>query len=110
MEHAVVINNSVTMSPNPGVAFIDPSAGIDIRGFASDCVVANNTIRGRARAVLAVDPFKGGIPANNTFLDNDLYGFAASTADIVIGEGVTNTLLGQDGTIQDNGVNTLIVP
>lgn len=111
MEHAVVINNSVTMSPNPGVAFIDPSAGIDIRGFASDCVVANNTIRGRARAVLAVDPFKGGIPANNTFLDNDLNGFAASTADIVIGQGVTNTLLlGQAGTIQDNGVGTVIVP
>lgn len=111
MEQAVVVDNSVTMSPPPGVAFGLLSAGIDIRGFANNNVVAHNKIRGRARAALAVDPFKGGIPANNTFIHNDLTGFAASIADIVIGQGVTNTLLlEQPEPLQDNGVGTVSVP
>jgi hypothetical protein len=80
-------------------------------GFTSDNVVANNRIRGSARAALAVDPFKGGIPGNNTFINNRLDDFEASSADIFIGEGVTDTLLfGQEGTIEDQGVNTVIVP
>jgi hypothetical protein len=111
MEHAVVRDNSVTMSPPPGVIFIVPSAGIEIMGFTGDNVVANNRIRGSARAALAVDPFKGGIPGNNTFINNRLDDFEASSADIFIGEGVTDTLLfGQEGTIEDQGVNTVIVP
>jgi hypothetical protein len=110
MEHAVVAHNSVTMSSPPGVTFGALSAGIDIRGFANDNVVAHNRIRGCARAALAVDPFKGGIPADNAFIHNDLSGFAASIADIVIGQGVTDTLLlGQAGTVEDLGVNTIIV-
>jgi hypothetical protein len=111
MEHAVVMDNSVTMSPPPGVIFGDFSAGIDIRGFARDNVVANNRIQGRSRAALSVDPFRGGIPGNNTFILNRLDDFEASTADTFIGEGVTDTLLlGQEGTIEDHGVNTVIVP
>jgi hypothetical protein len=111
MKNAVVIDNSVTMSPRPGVAFGALSAGIDIRGFASGNVVEHNKIRGRARAALAVDPFRGGIPANNAFIHNDVNTFEASIADVVIGSGVTDTLLiGQEGTIQDNGVHTIIVP
>jgi hypothetical protein len=111
MEHAVVMDNSVTMSPPAGTAFGDLSAGIDIRGFTRDNVVANNKIRGRAKAALSVDPFKGGIPDNNTFMLNRLDDFEASSADMFIGEGVADTLLlEQKGTVEDHGMNTVIVP
>ena len=111
VEQAVVADNSVTMSPPPGVTFGVLSTGVDVRGFASDNVVANNRIRGRARAALAVDPFKGGNPANNALIHNHVDGFEASIADIVIGSGVTDTLLlGQQGTIENDGVNTVILP
>ena len=111
MDKATVMYNSVTMSPPNGVAFTGLSAGIDIRGFVSGHEVANNEIRGSARAALAVDPFRGGNPDSSVLIRNDVSGFNASIKDIVIGEGVPNTvLIAQDGTIQDNGVNTLIVP
>jgi hypothetical protein len=111
MEHAIVMDNSVTMSPPPGTTFADFSAGIDIRGFTRDNVVANNKIRGRAKAALSVDPFNGGIPANNTLMLNRLDDFEASSADIFVGEGVTDTLLlGQKGTLEDHGLNTVIAP
>jgi hypothetical protein len=110
-KNAVVVCNSVTMSPPPGVAFAGLSSGIDIRGFASDNLVAHNKIRGSARAALAVDPFNGGEPNNSTLIHNDVTGFSASMKDIVLGAGVTNTLLiDQDGTIQNDGVNTISVP
>jgi len=111
MEHAVVMDNSVTMSPPPDTTFGDLSAGIDIRGFTRDNVVANNKIRGRAKAALSVDPFKGGIPVNNTFMHNRLDGFEPSSADMFIGEDVSDALLlEQKGTVEDHGVNTVIVP
>jgi hypothetical protein len=111
MEHAVVMDNSVTMSPPPGTAFSDLSAGIDIRGFTLDNVVANNRIRGRAKAALSVDPFKGGIPDKNTFMLNRLDDFEASSAEVFIGEGVAGTLLlEQQGTVEDHGMNTVVVP
>jgi hypothetical protein len=107
---AVVMDNSVTMSPPPGVIFSDFSAGIDLRGFTRNSVVANNRIRGRAKAAIAVDPQFGTIPDNNTFLQNRLDDFEASSADIFIGEGVTDTLLlGQEGTVEDHGLGTQIV-
>jgi hypothetical protein len=62
MADAVVVDNEVTMSPPAGVLFGNFSAGIDIRGFAQGIVVGNNTIRGRARAAVAVDVFNGGHP------------------------------------------------
>jgi hypothetical protein len=111
MEHAVVMDNFVTMSPPPGTTFGDLSAGIGIRGFTGDNVVANNKIRGRAKAALSVDPFKGGIPDNNTFMLNHLDHFEASSADMFIGEGVIDTLLlEQKGTDEDHGMNTVIEP
>jgi len=110
MEHAVVTDNDVAMSPPPGTVFGDFSAGIELRGFAKDSVVSNNRIRGRARAALAMDPFKGGIPANNAFVVNRLDGFEPSRADVFVADAVTDTLLlGQEGTIEDHGVNTVSV-
>jgi hypothetical protein len=105
------MDNSVTMSPPPGITFGDLSAGIHIRGFTRDNLVANNKIRGHAKAALAVNPqFGTGIPDNNTFMLNRLDDFEATSADIFIGEGVTDTLLlGQKGTVEDHGVGTQIV-
>jgi hypothetical protein len=111
MEHAVVVDNEVTMSPPEGVVFGALSAGIDIRGFAQDNVVANNRIRGHARAALAVDVFKTGIPANTAFVLNRLDEFEASVADVIVGTGVNDTLIfGQRGTIDDQGIDTIILP
>jgi hypothetical protein len=110
MENAVVIDNTVTMSPPAGVTFGPLGAGIDIRGYAYHNLVANNTVRGNGRAALAVDFFREGAPGNNALIQNDVAGFVAATADIVIGPNVTDTvLIEQAGTVQDNGVNTIIV-
>ena len=107
---ALVVDNEVTMSPPEGVLFGDFSAGIDVRGFAHGVVVGNNLIRGRARAAVAVDVFKGGIPGNTKFVLNRFDDFDASVADVIIGNGVNETvILGQKGTIRDHGSNTVIL-
>src|SRR6267378_3114140 len=72
--------------------------------------VANNRIRGRARAALAVDPFRGGIPGNNEFVLNRFDDFEASVADILVGVGVTNTRVMGQGTVDDHGIGTVIEP
>jgi len=108
---ALVVDNEVAMSPPEGVLFGDFSAGIDIRGFAHGNIVGNNMIRGRARAAVAVDVFNGGIPSNTKFVLNRFDGFDASVADVIVGNGVSETLiLEQKGTINDHGSNTVILP
>jgi hypothetical protein len=111
MEHAVVLDNEVTMLSPKGTVFGTLNAGIEIRGFAQDNVIANNRIRGRARAALALDVFNGGIPENNAFALNRFDDFEASRANVFVDVGVTDTLIfGQKGTVEDNGINTVIVP
>jgi hypothetical protein len=111
IESAVVVGNEVTMLPADGTVFGTLNAGIDIRGFARDNVVSDNTIRGRARAAVAVDVFQGGIPANNAFDLNRFDDFEPSHADMFIDTGVTDTLiLGQRGTVEDHGINSVILP
>jgi hypothetical protein len=97
------------MSPPENTAFGPDSAGISIRGFAQDNLVQNNTISGRARAALAVDDYRGGTPDKTMLIRNRVDDFEASRADVFIDVGVTNTLiLGQRGTVEDLGVNTVI--
>ena len=109
MVSATVEDNDVTMSPPENTTFGPDSAGISIRGFAQDNLVQNNTIRGRARAALAVDDFRGGTPDKTTLIRNRLEDFEASRADVFVDVGVTNTeILGQRGTVEDLGVNTVI--
>jgi hypothetical protein len=111
IENAVVVDNEITMSPPSGVQFTNLSAGIDIRGFAQGVFVGNNTIRGRARAAVAVDIFNGGTPGNTAFVLNRFGGFDASVAGLVVGNGVTDTIiLGPKGTVNDQGTNTRILP
>ena len=110
MADAVVVDNKVTMSPPDGVQFGSFSAGIDIRGFAQGNFVANNIIRGHARAAVAVDVFNGGIPVNTAFVLNRFDDFDLSVPDVIVGNGVTDTLiLGQKVTLNDNGINTVIL-
>jgi hypothetical protein len=111
MQRALVLDNEVLMSPPPDTVFVGLSAAIEIRGFAQNNVVARNLIRGRARAALAIDPFKGGNPSDNALILNRVEDFEAAAADVFIGVGVANTLIiGEQGTIEDLGINTQIVP
>ena len=108
---AIVVDNYVTMSAPEGTVFGASSAGIQIRGFAQGNSVLNNRIRGRARAVLAVNNNNGGIPGNNSFVANDLDGFQSSLADIFIDAGATNTsVIGRPARVEDHGTGTVIVP
>ena len=110
MADAVVVDNDVTMLPPDGVQFGDYSAGIDIRGFTQNIFVGNNTIRGRARGAVAVDVFSGGIPANTAFLLNRISDFDASLPGAIVGNAVSDTLiLGQQGAVNDQGINTVIL-
>jgi hypothetical protein len=86
------------------------SAGINIRGFAQSNVALNNRIRGRARAALSVDAFKGGIPDSNALVLNRFDDFEASVADVFVGDLVTNTRIVGPGTIEDHGIGTVIEP
>jgi hypothetical protein len=109
MEGAFVEGNDVTMSPPEGTAFGPDSAGIAIRGFAQGNVVLNNRIRGRARAAVAVYDYRGGTPDQNALIRNRFDDFEASRADVFVDVGVTNTvILGQRGTVEDLGVNTVV--
>jgi hypothetical protein len=110
LERAIVVDNDVTMSPPLGTVFGDGSAGINIRGFAQGNAVLNNRIRGRARAGLSVDVFRGGIPDNNALVLDRFGDFEASVADIFVGASVMNTRIVGPGTIEDHGVGTIIVP
>lgn len=112
IQSAAIVDNEVTMSPPDDPTFVDFSAGIDVRGFAGYNVVASNTVRGRARAAVAVDVFNGGTPDNTAFLLNRLQEFNASVADVLVGAGVTNTLVvGGTGTVAyDGSINTVILP
>lgn len=109
--NVLVVDNEITMSPPRGVQFTNFSAGIDIRGFAQNIFVGSNRIRGRARAAVAADVFRGGIPGNTAFVLNRLGEFDASVAGVIVGNGVSDTLiLGQQGTLNDRGINTVILP
>src|SRR5262249_44330763 len=89
------------------LVFDECSAGIDVFGFAQGNVVLNNSIRGRARAALAVAT--GGISVNDAFVLNRFDEFEASLADVLVSDGVTNTLVaGRGGTVEDHGVGTVI--
>jgi hypothetical protein len=110
---AIVVDNDVSMDAPEGTAFDENSAGIDVRDSAQGTVVMNNTIRGRARAALVVadtPPIDANGPTNTRFILNRFADFEASFADVVVSQGVMNTLVVGEGTIVDQGVGTDVVP
>lgn len=110
LQNAVVVDNDVNMDAPAGTVFGSGSAGIDVRGFAQGNSVTSNRTRGRARAALSVEVFKGGAPNNNAFLLNRFGNFQPSLADIYVGPGVMNTRIVGTGTIDDLGTGTAILP
>jgi hypothetical protein len=107
---AIIVDNDVNMDAPAGTAFTVNSAGIHILGNATGNSAQDNRIHGRARAALAVAA-QGGLASDNTFALNRLDDFDASFADVSVGVDVLNTqILGQKGTIDDQGTNTVIVP
>jgi hypothetical protein len=112
---AVVVGNHVSMEAPEGTIFLARSAAIAIRGnmggAAQGNVVLNNRIRGRARAALAVElGGLGSAATNNTFVLNRFDDFEASLADIFVSDGVMNTFIAGQGTVEDHGVGTVIEP
>jgi hypothetical protein len=106
-EHVIVEDNNVLMSPSPGTALGDFSAGISIRGFAHGIVIRHNTISGRAGAALSMYAFRGGVPADNALIDNRLEGFEATVADIFVGSGVARGHIVGPGSVSDHGSATI---
>jgi hypothetical protein len=107
---AVVVDNDVNMDAPEGTVFDANSAAIDVRQNAQDNVILNNRIRGRARAALVVAINQTGqVATNNDFILNRLDHFEASSADVLVGPGVTNTLIVGPGTVDDQGVGTKVV-
>ena len=105
--HVAVADNAVLMSPPTGAALGDYSAGISIRGFARGVVVRHNHLSGRARAALSMYAFRGGVPADNAFIENSLDGFQATVADIFVGSGVASGHVGGPGSLLDHGTATI---
>lgn len=106
MEHAVIEDNDVVMSPVPGAVFGDSSAGINIRGFAYNNVVRHNTIRGRARAALSEYVFRGGVPADNELIDNAFENFHGALSDIFVGGGVLRSRIVGPGSVVSAGATS----
>jgi hypothetical protein len=108
---AIVVDNDLTMPAPDGTTFGSISAGVMIAGFAQGNGVLNNRLHGRARAALVVAVKGNGIPANNTFVSNDLSGFQSALADVYVDTGVTSTVIvGQIMKIEDHGTGTIAVP
>ena len=109
---AVVVDNDINMDAPEGTVFDANSAAIDVRGNAQDNVILNNRIRGRARAALVVAIYPPSMvgATNNHFILNRLAHFEASFADVFVGPGVMNTLIVGQGTVDDQGVGTQVVP
>jgi hypothetical protein len=110
IEHATIAENNVTMSPPEGTVLDDASAAIRIFGFAKGNVSINNRIRGRATAGVSLAAFRGGIPADNALVLNRFDGFQPSLADLLVDDGVMNTLIVGEGSVVDRGTGTVVFP
>jgi DNA-binding SARP family transcriptional activator len=108
--HVRVEDNKVIMSPSTGTPLGDFSAGISIRGWARDIVIRRNRVSGRAGAALSMYAFRGGVPADNVFMDNRVDGFQATVADIFIGSGVAKAHIVGPGSVSDHGTATIREP
>jgi hypothetical protein len=75
------MDNDVTMSTSEDAVLGSGSAGIEIIGLARDNLVQRNKIRGRGRVALSLAPDSTGIPAGNTFDQNDGESFISSLAE-----------------------------
>jgi hypothetical protein len=117
VSRAIVVDNDVNMSAPEGTVFSLTSAAIEIRGAGDSNMALNNRIRGRANFALSVaastagSADQTGTPQSSAFIMNDLQGFTSAQADLFVDAGGTKTIaVGGQGTVEDHGVGTVIVP
>ena len=106
---AVVFANDVSMVSSDGALFGGESAGIEVRRAAANNMILANRIRGRAQAAMALVAEPSGAPRDTTFTGNNVSTFAATLADVYVGQGVTNTtVIGGHGSLLDQGTGTVV--
>ena len=114
IQNAIVVNNAIDMTAPSGTVFTTFSAGIAVYGFANGNLVRHNSIRGQARAGVAIPVFPlTGTPAaphDNAFVENRFVQFTPSLADYFVGAHAVNTRIVGRGTVEDEGTETIIVP
>ena len=113
LARAVVINNDVTMHAGAGWE----TAGIELRRVSLNNCVIENRIQGSASAAVALFSEKGlnagGLlnPGSNTLVLDRHMDFGSSRAYVLIGPGITDTVLVREPrTIEDHGAGTIIIP
>jgi hypothetical protein len=113
IEHALVVDNHITMAAPAGTAFSDFSGGIGVFGFANANVVQHNIIRGSARAgitmpVFPLSPQAPAAPTGNQLIENRFYHFTPAVADIFVGSNAVGTVIVGRGTVVDQGSGTML--
>jgi hypothetical protein len=110
VSRAVVVDNDVNMATPDGTMFDITSAAIEVRGSGEANMVLNNRIRGRANFALSVAA-QNGTPQNTVFVMNDLQAFTSAQADLFVDAGGTGTIaVGVQGSVEDHGSGTVVVP
>jgi hypothetical protein len=113
VEGADVRDNQVYMSAPASTVFTDFSAGVGVYGYALNNMVRHNTIRGAARAGLAIPVFPlrpqaPAAPRDNAFISNRFVHFTPSVADFFIGAHAIGTRIVGLGSVDDQGTATII--
>jgi hypothetical protein len=115
IQKAMVEDNDIEMRPPAGIAFDEFNAAIGLYGFADSNVVRRNHIRGTARAgittpsVFPLPPQAAAHPLDNVFAENRFEHFAATVADIFVGNNSIGTLIVGRGTVVDGGTGTVVI-
>jgi hypothetical protein len=110
-QNEIVLSIALNETPGP------ESAGIQIRGTASDNRVLQNRIRGRGRVAISVVHSSFGLdrptgtdgnPSGNSFQGNNFQQFDPTVAAVEIGPGARDTtIIGGSGVLIDNGTATV---
>lgn len=82
-----------------------------VKTLATFDVVRDNVIQGRARAGIALYGYKGGVPEDNTLIDNRFLRFRPTVSYIFVGSEVLRTRIVRPPpgrTVRDGGEGTVI--
>lgn len=114
VEHAEVVDNDIDMKAPAGTVFATFSAAIAVYGYAQNNVVRGNRIRGAALAGVAIPsvfplpPQTPASPQDNAFVRNRFVDFVPSDADIFVGNHAVATWIVGKGTVDDEGIGTVV--
>jgi len=117
IKQATISRNQIKMSMPAGAVGGEESAGIELRRNCEANNVSDNTVKGQARAVLAVLAGIVGttnlVPKLNTFTNNTHANFTATKADVLVGPVVDGTTVSSStgGTkLTAGSLNTNVSP